>query len=116
MPSENLTKFGEAVAASPELQSKVQSIHAEAAREAAQEIASLASAHGTPFTAEEFLEQTTSQVADLSDEQLDAVVGGAKNSESGRIALSIFSLGIACAALAIESQARFGSAEICFGR
>jgi predicted ribosomally synthesized peptide with nif11-like leader len=116
MPTENITKFSEAVAASPDLQSKVQSIHTQAAREAAQEIASLASAHGTPFTAEEFLEQTTSQVAALSDEQLDAVVGGAKTANANDIALSIVSFGIACAALAIHSHMKTGRAETCFGR
>jgi predicted ribosomally synthesized peptide with nif11-like leader len=112
MPNENITKFSEAVAASPELQSKVQSIHAQAAREAAQEIASLASANGTPFTAEEFLAGATAKAEELSDEQLETVAGGRTSTEM-KIMLSIISAGLVCAGMAIESKVELGDAARC---
>jgi predicted ribosomally synthesized peptide with nif11-like leader len=115
MSTENLTRFNNAVAADPALQAKVQSLNSEASRELAQRLAALSTEAGAPFTAEEFLDQATSQVSALTDEQLDAVAGGVNSAELGSIALSVFTLGIACAAFAIESQVRVGRPVACFG-
>ncbi len=79
MSTENVTKFTEAVAASPELQAKVQSIHATVARDAAARIAALSAETDAPFTTEEFLAATRLNHSELSDEQLGAVAGGGSN-------------------------------------
>ena len=76
MPTENITKFSQAVAASPELQAQVQAIHAAAARDTAEKIAALSAESGAPVTAEEFLASAHSAQGELSDEQLEAVAGG----------------------------------------
>lgn len=105
MSTENITKFGEAVATSPELQAKVQSIHAAAAREVAEKIAALSAETDVPFTADDFFASTQSAQEELSEEQLDAVAGGAWEPNAGNICASIFTLGLFCAVPAIISVA-----------
>lgn len=113
MSTENLSKFNEAVAASPELQAKLQSIHADAARSAAEKIAALSEAAGTPFTTEEFLASANSAENELSEEQLEAVAGGVWQPTAGNICASIFTAGLLCAGWAANSARGKGSADAC---
>ncbi len=103
MSTENITKFSEAVAASPDLQAKVQSIHATAARDTAARIAALSAETDAPFTVEEFLASANSAQAELTDEQLEVVAGGNRE-VLGRVAASIFTAGLACLIMYQNSQ------------
>jgi predicted ribosomally synthesized peptide with nif11-like leader len=75
MSTDNLFKFFDAVSARPELQAKLQAIHADTARRAAEEIAALATEIGIPLTAEEVLAGSAAD-GELSEEMLDNVAGG----------------------------------------
>ncbi len=97
MNTENLTKFAEAAAADPALKTKIQSIHAQAAREIAEKLAALSAESGTAFTAEEFLAAGRGQAADLSEEELEAVAGGQWRPSANNIITSILTVGIGCA-------------------
>ncbi len=113
MSTENLNKFQALVANDPGLQSRVVSAHQAAARESAEKIAALAAETGAPFTPDEFLAQANSRLQELSDEQLDAVAGGRGVSTEFKVFMSIISVGIACAVIAIDSQASRGDAARC---
>ncbi len=103
MSTENITKFTETVAASPELQAKIQAIQAAAARETAVRIAALSAETEAPFTADEFLASAQSAQGELSDEQLESVSGGWWNSGEANVMASIITLGIGCAFIASAS-------------
>ena len=103
MSTENITKFTEAVSASPDLQAKLQEVHLAAARQTAEQLAALSAETDAPFTAEEFLGNAQSQIAELSDEQLESVAGGAWNPNVVNITMSIASFGFGCIAFAIVS-------------
>ncbi len=75
MSTENLIAFQTRAATDVDLQQKVLAIHQNAARELAEKIAALSLEAGTPFTVEEFLTPS-----ELSDDQLDRVVGGSGTS------------------------------------
>lgn len=113
MSTENITKFSEAVAANPELQEKVQSLQAAAARETAEKIAALSVEAGTPFSADEFLASAQSVQGELSEEQLEAVAGGAWRPSAGNIAASIFTLGLLCGLVATVSDGHSGHSDRC---
>ncbi len=111
MSTENLTKFAEAAAANPALQAKIQAIHAQAARDTAEQLAALSAGAGAPFTAEEFL--TASRLsASLSEEDLERVAGGAWEPSASNIVLSLLTVGIACGGAAIASAAQ-GNVDNC---
>ena len=103
MSTENITKFSQAVANSSELQAKVQSIHADAARETADKIAALSAETDAPFTADEFLASAQSAQGELSEEQLESVSGGWWNSSDANVTTSIILLGIGCGFIASAS-------------
>lgn len=71
MSTENLTAFQTRVATDVDLQQKLLIIQQDSALALAEKIAALSREVGTPFTAEEFLAPP-----ELSDDQLDGVVGG----------------------------------------
>ncbi len=104
MSTENITKFSEAVAASPELQAKVQSIQVAAARDTAEKMAALSTEAGAPLTAEDFITSAQAAREDLSDEQLEAVAGGTWRPSAGNITASIFTLGLLCALVVTVSE------------
>jgi predicted ribosomally synthesized peptide with nif11-like leader len=113
MSTENITKFSDAVTASPELQAKVQSIHVEATRAIAEKIAALSAEVGAPFTAEEFLTSAQTAGEELSEEQLDEVAGGTWRPSAGNIAVSIFTLGLVCGLVATVSDGHKGHSDGC---
>ena len=75
MSIESITQFNQAVAASPELRAKLESIAANSAEEISSEIAALATAAGYPISPGEVLAAAAPQ-EELSEEQLDQVAGG----------------------------------------
>lgn len=103
MSTENITKFSEAVASDATLGAKIQAIQATAARDTAEKIAALSVEAGTPFTADKFLVNAASVSAELSDEDLEAVSGGAWKPSAANLAVSLFTAGIACAVFAAAS-------------
>lgn len=115
MSTDNLTAFTEAVAADPALAGRVQTIHADASRMIAESLAALSERTGTPFTAEAYCQHLSAQAAELSDEQLDAVAGGAWDASAGNICASIFTLGAVCGVMAFFSATtgRYGGLDNC---
>lgn len=73
MSSENISKFAEAVAANPSLRAKVETLYIETSRASAEQLAALSVELGIPFTAEEYLANTTGE---LSESDLSNVAGG----------------------------------------
>lgn len=71
MSTENLIAFQARVASDTDLQQKLLAIQRDSARALAEKMAALSLDVGTPFTVEEFLAPP-----ELSDDQLDGVVGG----------------------------------------
>ncbi len=103
----NIEKFSAAIANDPELQAKVQAIHADAAKAAAADLADLSREVGTPFTGEEFLASAAATTRELSEEELGAVAGGAgwKADSPTNVMASLFSLGLMCAISGILTAA-----------
>lgn len=111
MSTENIAKFSEAAVANTELQAKIQTIHTDATRAAAGEIAALSVQAGTPFTAEEFLAHAAPVATELSDEQLESVAGGVWDPSFGNIAMSVLTAGVLCAVVAGVSAAIHGDSD-----
>jgi predicted ribosomally synthesized peptide with nif11-like leader len=113
MSTENITKFNEALSNDPSLRAKVEAIRTEVSGDLAQKMAALSAEAGTPITADEFLEGVSSQSSEaLSDEALEEVSGGTWRPTAGNITMSIFTLGIGCAAVAATSAVK-GGADYC---
>jgi predicted amidohydrolase len=96
MSIEKLQAFAEAVSKSEELQKRLASIQAEAAKSTAEKLASLSESAGTPFTAEEYLNSVAESADEMSAQQLQSVAGGVWEPSSGNILhvlSSIFSAG-----------------------
>ena len=103
MSQEKLQAFAEAIGKSEELQKRLNSIQVEAARTTAEKLAKLSESAGTPFTAEEYLRSIAESSEQLSAEQLHTVAGGRWDPTADNIVGSIFTLGIGCAVVAVES-------------
>lgn len=108
MSTENIAKFYQTLSTNPDLRAKVEAIRTESAQQLAERVAALSVEAGTPVAAAEFL--STSD--ELSDEALEGVAGGTWRPTAGNITMSIFTLGIGCAAVATVSAVK-GSADSC---
>ena len=113
MSTEKLRAFAEAVTKSEELQKRVASIQAEAARTTAEKLANLSESAGTPFTAEEYLHSVAESSEEMSAQQLHSVAGGVWEPSAANICASIFSAGLLCAAKAAASWAALDHADKC---
>jgi hypothetical protein len=113
MSQEKLKAFAEAVSKSEELQKRLNSIQAEAARTTAEKLAKLSESAGTPFTAEEYLRSVAESSEQLSAEQLHGVAGGVWDTRPDNFVLSIFTVGIACGIVAAISAGEKGHADKC---
>jgi predicted ribosomally synthesized peptide with nif11-like leader len=113
MSQEKLQAFAEAVSKNEELQKRLVAIQAEAAKSTAEKIAKLSESAGTPFTAEEYLQTVAESTKELSPEQLHSVAGGVWEPSFPNIAMSIATLGIACAAKAAGSAIFEGDVDKC---
>jgi hypothetical protein len=103
MNKEKLQAFAEAVSKSEELQKRLVSIQAEAARSTAEKLAKLSESAGTSFTAEEYLQSVAESSEELSAEQLQTVSGGLDIGKA--ILFSLFTATLGCWAGAIASAA-----------
>jgi hypothetical protein len=112
MSQEKLQAFAEAVSKSEELQKRFASIQMEAVRSTAEKLAKLSESAGTPFTADEYLKSVAESSEEMSAEQLHGVAGGVWEPTAANIVLSIATLGLGCAGIAIKSAAE-GDVDKC---
>ena len=113
MSIENLQAFAEAVSKSEELQKRLASIQAEAAKSTAEKLAKLSEDTGTPFTAEEYLNSVAESAEEMSAEQLHTVAGGVWEPTADNIVFSIFTLGAGCWGVAVKSALQRGDPDKC---
>lgn len=113
MRSENITRFNHSVSCDPVLAEKVQAVFDEVGRATAEQLARLSTKTEAPFTAGEYLAYGGQQVAELSDEQLASVAGGAWEANLINVAVSAATLGIGCLVMVIVSPNERGHVDRC---